>query len=353
MAIDRPLFLLLLVPIVLSFYYRLKRKKGNYIAYPLSGYLKKKMPKPKKLRHLPVYLMLFSVLCFIVNLSGPYRGHEQVKDVNQAREISLVLDYSGSMGGDPIKASIEATRELMRKRPEDFFNVTVFGSQAKSKPRLRGEESDFLTIEEIDKVEAKMSEKLGGSTGIGIGLFNAFYVICSINKAFDQNAEENEKQLAQLANLLIAKQNEIALQFVSERIKERFKNQALILISDFEFPANPAINPETMIKLIMKLGVKVFLIKVGLYTIDEFSKLSSLAGSDRGKSYTIGSYNLQSIQEEIRGVFDEIDRINPAPTMEKIELQKRYRGFYFKLAGLILFILSVFLLVFKKFREVP
>lgn len=349
MAIDRPLFLLLLIPVVLSFCYRLKRKKGNYIVYPLSGYLKKRMSKPKRLRHLPVYLMLFSLLCFVVNLLGPYQGYQQVKNVRQAREISLVLDYSGSMEGAPIKTSIKATQELMRRRAEDFFNLTFFGTQAKSKPRIKGEESDFLTIENIKEVEARMSEKLGTSTGIGIGLFNAFHVICSINKVFDQDAEKNEQQLAQLGNLLIEKQNERALYFMSEKIKEQFKNQALILISDFGFPANPAIDPETMIKLITKLGVKVFLIRIGFSYEWDFQKFVRLIEPTEGRYYSISTESIEKIGE----ISDQIDRITPAPIMEKTEFQKKYFSFYFKLAGLILFVLSVFLLIFRKFREVP
>lgn len=359
MMIDRPLFLILLIPVLIIFCFRLSGLRKHSLAYPLTSYLKKKkMPKPKWSRHLPIYLRMLTICLLVLALCGSYQGYQQVKKVRQTREISLVLDYSGSMSGEPLKASIQVTRQLIKKRSDDIFNITLFADKAKTAIGISGELSDFVTIESIKEVEEKMGEKLGSSTGIGLGLFNAFYSITLRNKLFSR------EELIIVRSLLVDGQQKKVLEFIDSKANEPLKNQALILISDFQFPGSPLIDQITMLQMIKKIGVRIFMVGIGIgsYNTKYQEIYVPFAEESEGKSYRIKtSYdyshynpdNQADILKDLEGIFEEIDRVAKAPTMEKVEFQKVYLTFHLTMAALVLFVLSIFTTGFKRFKEAP
>lgn len=89
----------------------------------------------------------------------------------QGRSITFVVDTSGSMQGQKIQQAKEALRYFLRSlRPEDFFNVVTFSTEAQ--PLFRtvqpvGKDALDQAIAKVDSLEAK------GGTNIEDGLKNA------------------------------------------------------------------------------------------------------------------------------------------------------------------------------------
>lgn len=88
--------------------------------------------------------------------------------------LSLVVDVSGSMGGEPIEKSKEAMREVVKQlRPDDYVSLVLFGSTVAIpfKSQKVGNKSDLLKA--IDAIA------INGSTDVHLGMKTGYEQVAS------------------------------------------------------------------------------------------------------------------------------------------------------------------------------
>lgn len=126
--LEYPVFLLL-IPVGVVAVWKLTRQKSG-IGFS-SALLLKGIGIGSSLLILErLFLVVFVVTCSLI-LARPTRLTKTVVPVyKEARDISLVLDISGSMNGDSLKTAAAVIGEFVKGRPQDRIALFVFNSDA-------------------------------------------------------------------------------------------------------------------------------------------------------------------------------------------------------------------------------
>lgn len=137
---SNPWFFVLLLPLVLLAFYRLRSRlaeKESYIAYSDITLVKGiKRSWKSYLRKAFFWLQLFALACFIIALAGPRSGAYYREVEMSGVDIMLTLDISSSMSSLDFKPKnrLEVAKQVVERfiseRPNDRLGLVIFSSGA-------------------------------------------------------------------------------------------------------------------------------------------------------------------------------------------------------------------------------
>ncbi len=130
------LYLLLLLPLIVLWYWRHNKKRSPAITYSnleLFNGLKKTFRE--RLRHLPFFLRLFGLSFLIVALARPQSFSSGENVYTEGIDVAMLLDISGSMLAEDFKPNrLEAAKnvidEFVSGRTTDKIGLVVFASES-------------------------------------------------------------------------------------------------------------------------------------------------------------------------------------------------------------------------------
>lgn len=217
------LYLLLIIPLLLLWYWRENKKRSAAITFSNLGlFAGLNTTVKERLRHLPFLLRLLGLSMLIVALARPqsYSSGENV--YTEGIDIAMVLDISGSMLAEDLKPNrLEAAKnvinEFVKGRTTDKIGLVIFASESFTQcpltidyPVLRGLLSDIK------------SGMIEDGTAIGTALANG------VNRLKDSKA----------------------------------KSKVIILLTD-GVNNSGEIDPLTAAQIAKKFGIRVYTIGVG------------------------------------------------------------------------------------------
>ncbi|MGZ3726916.1 MAG: VWA domain-containing protein [Pseudobdellovibrio sp.] len=320
----QPLAFILLIPWAFLLYYFLIRNKQNRGTLKM-GAVKNFLIWKNKGRvlflKLNTFLLLMSVLFFILALARPQRADSQVKRSLEGLDIVIVLDISDSMLIEDMKPlnRIESAKDtianFVNKRRSDRIGIVIFAGEAFTlvPPTL-----DYqLVLDRVSQITTAASAHIKDGTAIGVGIASG-----------------------------------------AARLKDsQAKSRVMIFMTDGENNSG-TIDPETGLEIAKGYGIKIYTIGIGqsgptrlpVYTQDLFG--------NKHKSYqpfestvndellgemaqvTGGKYYRANKEDSFKGIFDEINKLETT----KIEDNKyvRYEEYfsYFLTIGLVCFLVS-------------
>lgn len=128
LPLEYPIFLIL-IPLGLVAVFRLARQKSG-LGFSSAILLKGIRTGPSLLLLERLFLSIFVVVVSLV-LARPIRQEKtSVPIYQEARDITLALDISGSMAGNGIKTAANVITEFVAGRPQDRIALFVFNSKA-------------------------------------------------------------------------------------------------------------------------------------------------------------------------------------------------------------------------------
>lgn len=266
-------------------------------------------------------VLLLSLLFFILALARPQRADSQVKRTLEGLDIVIVLDISDSMLVEDMKPvnRLESAKEtisnFVKQRMSDRIGIVVFAGEAFTlvPPTL-----DYqLILDRIAQITSAASARIKDGTAIGVGIASG-----------------------------------------AARLKDsQAKSRVMIFMTDGENNSG-IIDPETGLEIAKGYGIKIYSIGMGrsgptklpVYSQDLFGNRvkryqpfeSTVNDELLGQmaSVTGGKYFRASKEDSLRGVFNEINKLETT----KIEDNKyvRYEEFFpdFLMIGLVLFLFS-------------
>lgn len=168
------LLLLLAVPVVAWWYWRVLRRKGGTLRFSDLGIVKGAVhPRNSRYRHVLVVLRLVALAALIVAFARPQSGVTQEEILTEGIDILLAVDVSSSMLAEDIAPNrVEAVKEVAAEfvggRRNDRIGLVVFAGEAYTQAPLT---LDYGIIRELlGEMEVGMIED---GTAIGMGLATA------------------------------------------------------------------------------------------------------------------------------------------------------------------------------------
>lgn len=314
------LWALIFIP-PLIYLYR-KRRSGGEIYFSSVAHLKRLKPSPViKARHVLIGLHVAAILLLSVALMRPQKGIEETKVETEGIDIVLTLDVSGSMLAEDfvihgerknrLEVVKEVVRDFIRKRTNDRIGLVVFAGRAYVQCPLTLDYGVLLQF--LDRMEIGMIED---GTAVGDGLATALTRLRKIDS----------------------------------------KSKVVILLTDGINNAGK-VDPENAAEMARSLGVRVYTIGAGskgqvpypardffgnkvyqwlMIDIDDTS-MRQIAET------TGGRYFRATDTEELRKIYDEIDRLEK--TKVEINSYMEYKELFvpFALAALCLILAEVIL----------
>ncbi len=130
------LYLLLLLPLILLWYWRHNKKRSPAITYSnleLFDGLKKTLRE--RLRHLPFFLRLLGLGFLIIALARPQSFSSGENVYTEGIDVAMLLDISGSMLAEDFKPNrLEAAKDVIDEfvsgRTTDKIGLVVFASES-------------------------------------------------------------------------------------------------------------------------------------------------------------------------------------------------------------------------------
>ena len=178
------LFLLLVIPVMIGWYFWKGFKRQPSVKYSSLGFLKGFSPTIReRLRHLPFILRILAVALFIVALARPQTFSSGENIYTEGIDIAMVLDISGSMLAEDLKPNrLEAAKEVIdnfiKGRTSDRIGLVVFARDAFTQCPLT---VDYPVLRNLLK-EIK-SGMIEDGTAIGNAIANG------VNRLKDSNAK--------------------------------------------------------------------------------------------------------------------------------------------------------------------
>lgn len=178
------LFLLLLIPLLVAWYFWKGRKKQAAITYS-SLKMFEKIPATfrERLRHLPFALRMLALIFLTIALARP-QNFSAGQSVNaEGIDIAMVLDISGSMLAEDFKpnrldAAKEVIDEFVQGRTTDRIGLVIFSREAFTQCPLTIDYSVLRNL--LADIKTGMIED---GTAIGNGIANG------VNRLKDSDAE--------------------------------------------------------------------------------------------------------------------------------------------------------------------
>lgn len=306
------IYFLLLIPLVI--YAFLRKRKTSSLKFS-SVALMKKASKTIKFKHkIGSFLIVISLILFIIALARPRIELEEAPIVNEGIDIAILLDVSGSMESVDFEPSrLEVARdtidEFINQRYGDRLGFVVFAGSAYTKIPLTLD-YDILR-QSLSKVSVESVNEEGTAIGMAISV--------GVNRL--KKSESDSK--------------------------------IMILVTDGDNNAG-AINPETATKLAKDLGIKIYSIGVGtdktILPYEQFGQiryqefegglneelLQNIAVTTDGKYYR--AMDSESLTE----IFEEIDELEKTDFEENHFKQFDELAYDFIKAGLIFMVFGVF-----------
>jgi len=322
------LFLFVLIPILIFWYFRWNKRRFGTLRYSNLGVVKSvvKFSSKKKYRHLPFILRLLAISFLILCFARPQSSHTEEEVITEGVDIALALDISSSMLAEDFKPNnrLEAAKlvakDFIKGRKNDRIGIVVFAAKSFTQCPLTLDYGILLNF--IDEVESGMIED---GTAIGMAIANA------ANRLRDSKA----------------------------------KSKIVILLTDGQNNKGQ-LDPITAAKVAQAFDIRIYTVGVGkrgtaLYPVDDpiFGKryvqmpvqidektLKAIA------KITKGSYYRATDKESLDKIFQEIDQLEKT----KIEIKQfsRFKELFstylFMALGLI--VVEV-VLTNTKFRKIP
>lgn len=214
-------------------------------------------------------IAFFSLLVFA--LAQPYIYDQTSSNNKRGRDLILAIDASGSMAQSGYDAedrfknkydtNIEIAKDFAKRRFDDNMGVVVFGTFAYSASPLTYDLSALSHLLEMTNVGVA-----GESTAIGDAIMQSIRTL-SFGKA---------------------------------------ESKVIILLTDGYHNAGK-ISPRDAVKQAQKNRIKIYTIGIGKSSDYDSALLKAIAKESGGKHYSAAS------ADELKKVYEEIDRLEPSP----------------------------------------
>jgi len=166
--------LLLLIPLMAWYVYRLRKKQASLQVSALDAFNTPKATTFKVyMRHLPFILRMFAIGVIIVILARPQSTNSWDSRSTEGIDIMLVMDISGSMLAEDLKPNrIEAAKNVamsfINGRPNDNIGLVVFSGESFTQCPLTTDHAVLLNL--FKDIHNGLIED---GTAIGLGIANA------------------------------------------------------------------------------------------------------------------------------------------------------------------------------------
>lgn len=318
---ESPIFLLLLLLIPFLVYYEFKIKKVPSIKFSSIKVLKTVSNERKlSFKHLPIFLRLITITLLILTISRPQEVKATSEIISEGINIVLGIDTSGSMAAVDLQINEDrvtrldvvkrVVKEFVSKRINDPTGLVVFGSEAFTQCPLTLD-TNILT-QFIDNLEIGMA---GQETAIG----NALGL--SVNRLKDIKG----------------------------------KSKVIILLTDGSNTAGKVL-PDKAAEIAAGYGIKVYTVGVGttgkipfvqnsflgpqiVYgqaDLDE-KTLKMIADKTKGKYYRAKNF------EELRQIYDDIDKIEKTQVKTKNYMEYKELFLLFLFPSIFTMLLEIIL----------
>jgi Ca-activated chloride channel family protein len=130
------LYLLLLIPLILFWYWRQNKKSSTAVTYSnLQVFEGVQSTIKEKLRHLPVFLRSIALGLFIIALARPQSFSSGENVYTEGIDVAILLDISGSMLAEDFKPNrLEAAKKVIDQfiagRTTDKIGLVIFASES-------------------------------------------------------------------------------------------------------------------------------------------------------------------------------------------------------------------------------
>ena len=303
------LFLILLIPLILTIKYFINKKNFIEVSIPSSDLKKYRF---SVLRLIPNTIFLLSLIYIIISLGRPQKSNEKVEKWSEGIDIMLVVDISESMQIEDFKpnrleSAKTVAKEFINGRFQDRIGLVVFSGESYSRCPLT---TDYILL---NKYVDEISFDLISSRGTAIGS---------------------------------------AIAIATNRMRESTsKSKIMILLSDGDNTAGN-IDPSTSAQIAKAYGIKIYSIAIGKNGKVPFGK--DYFGRTRYVENSLDEKNLREIATITKGEFfrasnnSSLEKIfEVIDEFEKSEIKEnRYKNTvdyyqYYLLWAIVLFLIYV------------
>jgi len=322
------LLLLLILPALIYWYWRVNRRTSGKIRYSDIGILKQLSPSLKqRLQHSLFIGRIVAIALLILALARPQSSSRQEEVSTEGVDIVLTLDVSTSMLAEDFKpnnrlqAAKQVAKEFILGRTNDRLGLVIFAGESFTQCPLTLDYGVLLNLLE----EIKEADKDWDGTAIGMGITTA------VNRLRDSKA----------------------------------KSKIIILLTD-GVNNRGQIDPVTAARIAQAFGIKIYTIGAGtegtaMYPIDDpifgrqyrpmkveideamLKKIAEITGT---------KYFRATDTETLRAIYDEISKMEKT----KIEVKEftRYEELFIYYAGFgLLLLIAEIILSHTYFRKLP
>lgn len=308
------LWLLLLVPLLIVFYYLFRQRQYATMQIPTLY----RLPSGGfrvYFRHVPFALEMLALACMVIALARPRDTNSFDEKMIEAIDIMMVLDASGSMMAmdlepNRFEAAKEVATEFISKRINDNIGLVVFAGESFTRCPLTTDHQALLT--QLQGVELGLLED---GTAIGMGIASA----CN-------------------------------------RLKDsKTKSRIVVLLTDGTNNLG-SITPSMAASIAASLNIRIYTIAVGTYgeapvpmqtpfgTIVEKVKVEIDEASLQSIAETTGgAYFRATDNEKLKAIYEDIDKLEKSRIIS--HNLEAYEELYFSwaLGAFLLLILSLIL----------
>lgn len=176
--IEYLLLLLLLIPFIL--WYILKNKKKEPVLLVPTASLYKYSPRSYKNRliHAPFVLRVISLIFLIIALARPQTSNSWKNTEIEGIDIMLAMDVSTSMLAEDLKPNrLEAAKLVASKfitaRPNDNIGLTIFAGEAFTQCPMTTDQVALLNLFNSIKTDFAQKGMIQDGTAVGMGIANS------------------------------------------------------------------------------------------------------------------------------------------------------------------------------------
>lgn len=319
-------FILMVIPLAMIVWYLFRQRRAEAtIQFSTTQGIDKIKPSMKvRLRHLPFVLQVLAIMALIAALARPQTSNSWENVTTEGIDIMMSMDISSSMLAADLKPNrLEAAKDVaaafINGRQNDNIGLVVFSGESFTQVPLTTDHAVLLNM--FQSIQSGMIED---GTAIGLGLANS----------------------------------------VSRLKESKAKSKVIILLTDGSNNRGE-IAPVTAAEIAKSFGIRVYTIGVGTIgtapypvqtpfgvqyqnmavDIDE-NVLKQIA------SMTGGQYFRATDNKSLKGIYDEIDKLEKTK-MKTSQYSKKYEQFkYFALAAFIFLLIQV-VLRYTVYRKIP
>jgi Ca-activated chloride channel family protein len=274
--------LLLLIPIVVWYIWKLRKARATLQMSSISGLNKRYRGFRVWLIHVPFILRVALIVLVSIALSRPQLSDSWETESTEGIDIMMAMDISGTMLGEDLKptrleAAKEVAKEFILARPNDQIGLVLFAGKSFTQCPMTTDHAVLLDL--FESVEFGMIED---GTAIGLGLANA------VNRMKDSSS----------------------------------KSKVVILLTDGSNNSGD-IDPETAAEIAQTYGIRVYAIGVGSYGDNipvsvqtPYGMTKTVMSSEFDEEtlkkiaeMTGGEYFRATDNNSLRDIYDQIDKL--------------------------------------------